>query len=282
MSHLKIAPSNQSRGTTAAAALLLLFYYHSPHDEKVKDYSRSASICESISGDGSIKDARERSSGRKRKKSKRRAKEKGEEGPRGTRSTAFRCPSYVAYSRASIRYASLGASSQDGINYPRISLLSSIFLSLFLFFFLSHSLNHPVHTITTSGIPTDILILAPRASSLSPSLPLARILPSSLFPLLFLLHLMAFRVLSRYADFTLPPFSLSLRRADGGRREAKESATLSLYTRRRRRRRHLPPSLSSRVPRRLSCSRAHAITLVFPAGKGLRLLAQAASTFARE
>jgi len=74
---------------------------------------------------------------------------------------------------------------------------------------------------------------------------------------------LAFSPLVRDLTLLSSPFPFA-RRADGGRREAKESATLSLYTRRRRRRRR----------RRL--------VFAALAGKGLRLLAQAASTFARE
>lgn len=76
---------------------------------------------------------------------------------------------------------------------------------------------------------------------------------------------------------SLYPFA---RRAGGGRGKAKESAMLPVY----------PPPLPlfSLLARPFSLSlslpRLRAATLVFAAlaGKGLRLLAQAASTFARE
>lgn len=58
----------------------------------------------------------------------------------------------------------------------------SAHISLSLFFLLSRSLNHPVHTITTSGIPTDILILAASFPSFSrahsPVFPLSLSSPS--------------------------------------------------------------------------------------------------------
>jgi len=58
--------------------------------KKVKDYSWSASICESISGDGNIKDAQERNSQRKKKKS---AKEKeGEKRPHSHKIDRFPVP----------------------------------------------------------------------------------------------------------------------------------------------------------------------------------------------
>lgn len=126
------------------------------------------------------------------------------------------------FSHASIRYASLGASSQEGINYPRISTLS-----LFVFPSLSlaeSSCTHHHYQRHSNGHSN-----FSRVFSLFP--------PSSLS--LSLLHLMAFRVLSRYAGFTLPSFPFPFTRTE----EMKESATLSLYTRRRRRRR-LPPSFS--------------------------------------
>lgn len=69
---------------------------------------------------------------------------------------------------------------------------------------------------------------------------------------------------------SLYPFA---RRAGGGRGKAKESAMLPVYIRR-----HCPSLFSRVLSLSLSLPRLRAAL----AGKGLRLLAQAASTFARE
>jgi len=98
-------------------------------DEKVKDYSRCASIRESISGDASMKGARRKEQRQEKKRKRRRG------GPHSRKIDRFPVPPRTsrlhANTRVGIRYASLGVS-QDGINYPRISTL--LRLSLFVFF----------------------------------------------------------------------------------------------------------------------------------------------------
>lgn len=104
--------------------------------EKVKDYSRCASICESISGDESIKGVAKKEQRRGKKGREEIENQRGgrrERETRDARSTAFRYPaSQLARENARvrarfpahIRYASSGTSSQDEINYLRISTFS--------------------------------------------------------------------------------------------------------------------------------------------------------------
>lgn len=131
MSHLKIAPLNRIVLSPAVAApppttpTTTIIHLVKSRDKKVKDYSRSASIRESISGDSSIKGARGRSNGKKESK---RVCCVAQDRPL---SGGPRCH---ASARAEYLPRDLrGFVAQNGINYPRISALLRFPPSLFVF-----------------------------------------------------------------------------------------------------------------------------------------------------